>query len=84
MVATMPEAVTTAWLGSRVDADSSLRVTDRGGTETRAAGIVTRALLSGEIALACMLLIGATLLVRSFMNLTHAAAHCSRPTHTAR
>jgi hypothetical protein len=31
-----------------------------------------RTLLIGEIALACMLLVGATLLVRSFLNLAHA------------
>jgi predicted permease len=72
LLATMAAGLLPAWLGSRVDAKTSLRVTDRGGTETRGARVVTRALLCGEIALACMLLVGATLLVRSFMNLAHA------------
>ena len=47
----------------------SLRVSERGGTETRGAQAVTRGLLVAEIALACTLLVGATLLVRSFVNL---------------
>ena len=61
-----------AWLGTRVDVDVSLRVTDRGGTETRPARMMTRVLLVGEIAFACALLVGATLLVRSFVNLANA------------
>jgi predicted permease len=72
IVATIAAGLIPAWLGSRVDADSSLRVTDRGGTETRGARVVTRLLLCSQIALACTLLVGATLLVRSFLNLTHA------------
>jgi predicted permease len=55
-----------------VNADSSLRVSDRGGTETRAARALTRTLLIGEIALACTLLVGGALLVRSFINLAQA------------
>ena len=61
-----------AVIGTRVDVDTSLRVTDRGGTETRPARMMTRALLVGEIAFACALLVGATLLVRSFINLANA------------
>jgi putative ABC transport system permease protein len=72
IVATLVAGLLPAWIGTRVDADSSLRVSDRGGTETRAARALTRALLVGEIALACTLLVGATLLVRSFINLTRA------------
>jgi putative ABC transport system permease protein len=72
IVATLVAGLLPAWIGTRVDADRSLRVSDRGGTETRAARALTRALLIGEIALACTLLVGATLLVRSFINLTHA------------
>jgi predicted permease len=72
IVATAAAGLIPAWLGSRVNADSSLRVTDRGATETRGARAVTRVLLCGQIALACMLLVAATLLVRSFMNLTQA------------
>ncbi|MEO7158839.1 MAG: FtsX-like permease family protein, partial [Vicinamibacterales bacterium] len=58
-----------AWVGTRMNAANSLRVVEQGGTDTRAARSVTRALLVGEIALACALLVGATLLVRSFVNL---------------
>ncbi len=72
VVATLAAGLLPAWIGTRVNADSSLRVSDRGGTETRAARALTRGLLIGEIALACTLLVGAALLVRSFINLTHA------------
>lgn len=72
IVATLAAGLLPAWIGTRVDADSSLRVSDRGGTETRAARTLTRGLLIGEIALACTLLVGAALLVRSFINLTNA------------
>ena len=72
IVATLVAGLLPAWIATRVDADSSLRVSEHGGTETRAARALTRALLVGEIALACTLLVGATLLVRSFINLTRA------------
>ncbi len=72
VVATFAAGLLPAWLGSRANADSSLGVTDRGGTETRGARGLTRVLLCSQIALACTLLVGATLLVRSFLNLTHA------------
>ena len=72
VLATFGSGLLPAWIGTRVDADSSLRVTDRGGTETRGARLVTRMLLVTEIALACTLLVGATLLVRSFLNLSKA------------
>lgn len=68
-IATIAAGLLPAWIGTRVDVDQSLRVTDRGGTDTRAARIFTRGFLVGQIALACMLLVGATLLVRSFVNL---------------
>ena len=47
-----------------------MRVSDRAVTETREARWLTRGLLMTEVALACTLLIGATMLVRSFVNLT--------------
>ena len=72
VIATLAAGLLPAWVGTRVDATGSLRVMDRGGTETRGARVVTRGLLIGEIALACTLLVGATLLVRSFINLTNA------------
>ncbi len=68
-LATAAAGVLPAWVGTTTNAANSLRVVDRGGTETRAARSVTQALLVGEIALACALLVGATLLVRSFVNL---------------
>jgi putative ABC transport system permease protein len=61
-----------AWLGTRVDACESLRVHDRGGTDTRAARRLTRGLVAFEVALACTLLVGAMLLTRSFVKLASA------------
>lgn len=61
-----------AWIGARTDPATSLGIAGRPGTETRGTRLVTRGLLIGEIALACTLLIGATLLVRSFINLATA------------
>jgi putative ABC transport system permease protein len=68
-LATAAAGVLPAWIGTRMNAANSLRVVERGGTETRAARSVTQALLVGEIALASTLLVGAMLLVRSFVNL---------------
>ncbi len=72
LVATLAAGLLPAWLGTRVDAGDSLRVVDRGGTEARGARALTRGLLIGEVALACTLLVGATLLTRTFVNLTRA------------
>ena len=72
VVATVAAGLLPAWLGTRADVGDSLRVVERGGTETRGARAVTRTLLVAEIALACTLLTGATLLVRSFVNLSRA------------
>lgn len=68
-VAVVVTGLLPAWIGTRVDPIHSLRLSERGGTETRGAQAVTRGLLMAEIALACTLLVGATLLVRSFVNL---------------
>lgn len=72
VVATLAAGLLPAWFGTRVDPLQSLRVSERGGTETRGAQAITRGLLVVEIALACTLLVGATLLVRSFINLVNA------------
>ena len=72
IAATLGASVLPALIGTRVNAGESLRVIERGGTETRAARAATRGLLVAEIALACTLLVGATLLVRSFINLAGA------------
>jgi putative ABC transport system permease protein len=72
VIATLAAGLLPAWLSTRLNANDSLRVTDRGGTETRGARTLMRGLLVAEIALACTLLVGATLLVRSFVNLSNA------------
>ncbi len=72
LVAVIATGLLPAWLGTRADPLQSLRVSERGGTETRGVQAATRGLLVAEIALACTLLVGATLLVRSFINLAAA------------
>jgi len=61
-----------ALVGTRADPLDSLRQSPQAGTEARSTRLVTRGLLIGEIALACSLLVGSTLLVRSFANLAYA------------
>lgn len=73
VVAALAAGLLPAWIGTRTDSDTSLRITERSGTESPAARALARTLLVGEIALACTLLVGATLLVRSFVNLAQAA-----------
>lgn len=72
VMATLASGLLPAWLGTRVDAGQSLRVVDRSGTEARGARALTRGLLVVEVALACTLLVGATLLTRTFVNLAYA------------
>jgi putative ABC transport system permease protein len=72
VLATLAAGLLPAWIGTRTDSETSLRISERSGTETRAARAVMRTLLVGEIALACTLPVGATLLVRSFINLANA------------
>jgi len=72
ILATLAAGLLPAWIGTRVNAGDSLRLTDRTGSESRGSRSLTRALLIGELALACTLLVGATLLVRTFVNLTRA------------
>ncbi|MDP3720191.1 MAG: ABC transporter permease [Acidobacteriota bacterium] len=68
--ATLASGLIPAWIGTRVDSGDSLRGVGRSGTDSRASRGITRALLVSEIALACTLLTAATLLVRSFANLS--------------
>lgn len=70
LLATIVAGVLPAWIGTRCNPAESLISVDRSGTETRAARTLTRALIAAEIAVACTLLVGATLLVRSFINLS--------------
>jgi len=72
IVATLAAGLLPAWIGTRLDAGASRWIGARVGTETGAARLAMRALLVAEIALACTLLVGATLLVRSFVNLAGA------------
>ena len=72
VLATLLAGLLPALVGTRVNAGESLRVVERGGTETRSARAVTSTLLVVEIAMACTLLVCATLLVRSFINLARA------------
>jgi predicted permease len=71
-LATFLAGVLPAWVGTRLPPSASLRAAERSGTESRASRAVTRGLIVTEIALACTLLVGATLLVRSFVNLVTA------------
>jgi hypothetical protein len=69
LIATLASGILPALVGTRVDVARSLNLSGRTGTETARARIATRILLTSQIALSCVLLIGATGLVRSFINL---------------
>ena len=69
LVATVLTGVWPAWLGTRRISVESLKVGDRGFTESRTTRLIARSLVMGETALACTLMVGAVLLVRSFVNL---------------
>jgi predicted permease len=66
--ATLTAGLVPAWIATR-PAARSIAASGRGGTETRAGRAMTRTLLVVELSMACGLLVLATLLVRSFMNL---------------
>ena len=70
LVATVVSGLLPAIVATRLDAGSSLRLVERGGTETRSARVLSRAFVVVELALACALLVPTLLLVRSFLNLT--------------
>jgi predicted permease len=70
LVATVVSGLLPAIVATRVDAASSLRLVERGSTETRSARVLSRAFVVVELALACALLVPTLLLVRSFLNLT--------------
>lgn len=72
IIATLAAGLIPTWLTTRADAGSSLRGAEQSGTDGRIERGLLRALLIGEVAFACMLLVVATLLVRSFINLEHA------------
>jgi len=72
LVATLVAGLVPAFIGTRVNAGRSLHPAGRSGTETAGARAATRVLLVCQIALSCTLLLGATLLVCSFVNLVTA------------
>ena len=72
LAATLAAGLLPAIIGTRVETRGSLYVTERVGTETSRIRLATRVLLIAQVALSCTLLLGATLLVRSFVNLAHA------------
>jgi predicted permease len=72
IVAAAIAGITPAWMATKVDAAESLRLSARGGTEVRTRRRLARGLLVAELALSTTLLAGAALLVRTFVNLTHA------------
>lgn len=61
-----------AWFGTRVTAGAALKEDARGSSESRAARRVSSVLVIGEIAVAVALLVSASLLVRSFIQLATA------------
>jgi putative ABC transport system permease protein len=63
-----------AWLAARADVNEALKQGSRGSTEGGARGRLRSALVVLEVTFALMLLGGAGLLARSFMQLTHVDA----------
>jgi putative ABC transport system permease protein len=72
LAAVMLTGLVPAWMGTRSDPMDSLRGSRQTSTETRSAMAVTKGLLVGEVGLACSLLVGSALLVRSFGNMVEA------------
>ena len=69
LVATLAAGLLPAVIGTRADVTALLHAAGRTGTEAAGARLVRRGLLACQIALSCTLLLGATLLARSFVNL---------------
>jgi putative ABC transport system permease protein len=69
VVALLAAGLPPAWIGTAINPADSLRGMARGGTSTRAARSWTTSLLVAEVALATALLVGAGVLVASFVNL---------------
>lgn len=69
LAATIAAGLLPAWIGTRPDTSMAFD-SGRGATQSKAARRVTNGLLVSEVAVACALLIGAALLVRSFVKLS--------------
>jgi hypothetical protein len=63
--------VVPAWLGTRSRVSDAARLSPGAAGESRSGRMAARVLLAGEVALACSLLVGSALLVRSFTNLAY-------------
>lgn len=61
-----------AVIGTRVNPSERLQAAGRSGTASARSRLVARVLLVGQVAISCTLLIGATVLVRSFVQLSSA------------
>jgi putative ABC transport system permease protein len=71
-IALLVAGLPAAWFGTRADANESIRLASRSGTDTPASRRLTKALLIAEVAMAVALLAAAGLQMRSFQNLVNA------------
>jgi predicted permease len=71
IIAILIAGVLPAWRATRGNTTDSLREGGRSGTSSPRARRMMRGLIAAEVALACMLLVGSTLLVRSFLKLVN-------------
>ncbi len=69
IIAVLAAGVPPAWIGTATNPADSLRATGRAGTATRAERMWTKSLLVAEVGLATALLVGAGVLVTSFVKL---------------
>jgi predicted permease len=60
-----------AWLGTRAAPAGALRGSRQGGGDTHGARRLTQGLLTAQVALACSLLVGSAILLRSFQRLAN-------------
>jgi putative ABC transport system permease protein len=72
VLAMLTSGVVPAWLGTKTSASDVLKEGERGSSEGRVTRRLTSALVVGEIAVAVALLVGAALMVRSFLALANA------------
>jgi putative ABC transport system permease protein len=70
LLAIVAAGLPAAWIGTAANAADSMRLASRGASESRGARAWTRLLLVGEVGLASALLVGAGVLVTSFVRLS--------------
>lgn len=70
VIATLVAGLPPAWIGTKLDAAGSIRLESRGASESKLSRAWTRSLLVGEVALASALLVGAGVLLTTFVKLT--------------